>query len=345
MRGLPPGTAGQIGAALPALQLQQLQQQLGLYAGLGAGAAGGLAQHAVSAAGGHPAGVGLPGAGTNGTNLLYGYDQLLGAAGVGLTAGVTAPQLQQALAQQQLMAGLDPRLLQTQFVRGNGALDAADPSLTIKQMYLQQIHASQVGAAQAQVQAQHAAHAQAQAAQSLPGVAAAQAAAAAAAVNSPVSGAVPGSGATTVPAVVSQSGAAGAAITSMSSSVIAQAQAQLAAMKSQHQQQQQQQAGLVVASTTGAHAPPASVTKSIAAGASVNTTMAAAVQSPQMSLPLRSALTAATLPTVSGLTLQQAQAYQLAHQAGSPLTDPYLGQGIGPIHGYQNPLYRRFAPY
>ena len=118
-------------------------------------------------------------------------------------------------------------------------------------------------------------------------------------------------------------------------------------------QQQQQQAGLVVASTAGAHAPPAaSVTKSIAvagAGAAaapgVNTTMAAAVQSPQMSLPLRSALTAATLPTVSGLTLQQAQAYQLAHQAGSPLTDPYLGQGIGPIAGYQNPLYRRFAPY
>ena len=115
--------------------------------------------------------------------------------------------------------------------------------------------------------------------------------------------------------------------------------------------QQQQQAGLVVASTAGAHAPPASVTKSIAvagAGAAapgVNTTMAAAVQSPQMSLPLRSALTAATLPTVSGLTLQQAQAYQLAHQAGSPLTDPYLGQGIGPIAGYQNPLYRRFAPY
>ena len=110
--GLPAGAAGQMGAALPALQLQQLQQQLGLYpAGAGLGAA---AHHL-----GAPA-QGLPGAhpaAANGLNQLYGYDQLLGAAGFGLggMAGLSAPQLQTALAAQpNLFAGLDPRLLQAQ---------------------------------------------------------------------------------------------------------------------------------------------------------------------------------------------------------------------------------------
>ena len=104
--------AGQLGAALPALQLQQLQQQLGLYPGL---------QSAVGLGAPHAAGTqpGVQGAAAvNGINQLYGYDQLLGAAGLGLTgatAGLTAPQLQNALAAQpHLFAGLDPRLLQAQ---------------------------------------------------------------------------------------------------------------------------------------------------------------------------------------------------------------------------------------
>ena len=31
--------------------------------------------------------------------------------------------------------------------------------------------------------------------------------------------------------------------------------------------------------------------------------------------------------------------------AAAAALDPYLGQSIGPIAGYQNALYRRFAPY
>ncbi len=105
--------AGQLGAALPALQLQQLQQQLGLYPGLQSAVGLGAPHHAAGA----QAGVqGAAAAGINGINQLYGYDQLLGAAGLGLTtAGLTAPQLQTALAAQpNLFAGLDPRLLQAQ---------------------------------------------------------------------------------------------------------------------------------------------------------------------------------------------------------------------------------------
>jgi hypothetical protein len=129
----------------------------------------------------------------------------------------------------------------------------------------------------------------------------------------------------------------------MSSSVIAQAQAQLAAIKSQQQQQQQnqqpqQQQNPAVATSK----PLVSMPPQASMATSAITTMAA-IQSPQLgSLPLAArSLSAATIPT---LTLQQAQAYQQLAAAGS-LTDPYLGQGIGPIAGYQNPLYRRFAPY
>ena len=111
----------------------------------------------------------------------------------------------------------------------------------------------------------------------------------------------------------------------MSSNILAQAQVQLAALKSQ--------AG-----------------KSAGGGPAPVTTMAA-MQQP-MSLPqlrgltggLPTAAAAAGLP--AGLTLQQAQAaYGLAGAQAAALTDPYLGQSIGPIAGYQNALYRRFAPY
>ena len=48
-----------------------------------------------------------------------------------------------------------------------------------------------------------------------------------------------------------------------------------------------------------------------------------------------------------GLALQYAQAGSTAAglQGLSTLADPYLGQSIGPIAGYQNALYRRFTPY
>ena len=123
--------------------MQQLQQQLGLYpavtaAGAAGAAAGGLgaatavAQNAAAAQAAAAAAAGLPpsaaaaaaaAAAANGNNLLYGYDQLFGAAAGlgGLTAannGLTAPQLQTALATQPgLFAGLDPRLLQAQVGR------------------------------------------------------------------------------------------------------------------------------------------------------------------------------------------------------------------------------------
>jgi hypothetical protein len=53
-------------------------------------------------------------------------------------------------------------------------------------------------------------------------------------------------------------------------------------------------------------------------------------------------LQAAGLP--AGLTLGPAQA-AYANAAAAAALDPYLGQSIGPIAGYQNALYRRFAPY
>jgi hypothetical protein len=41
----------------------------------------------------------------------------------------------------------------------------------------------------------------------------------------------------------------------------------------------------------------------------------------------------------------QAQAAYANAAAAAAALDPYLGQSIGPIAGYQNALYRRFAPY
>lgn len=213
-------------------------------------------------------------------------------------------------------AALDPRLLQ----QTQAGLDprllqqaqylrvgAGDQHQDLKQLYLHQLQAHQMSASVAQAQAaQMQVQAQAQAA-------AAQAAAAQSAppaVSPAVSAAAPAA------ATVSSA--------SMSSNILAQAQVQLAALKSQ------------------AGKPP---------GASPAVTTMAAMP-PQVSLPFRGLGAAAAggltgLPAAAGLALPQAQAYGLAGAAAAPqLTDPYLGQSIGPIHGaYQNALYRRFAPY
>ena len=156
--------------------------------------------------------------------------------------------------------------------------------------------------AQAQAQAQEQAQAQAQAqAHGMPGVSAAHVAhaQAAAAAGAPQGG-------SPNPTVS----------TSMSSNILAQAQVQLDALKSQ-------------AGKTSAPNPAAI------------TTMAG--MAPTMSLPFRGLTAGGSLAGLpAGLTLQQAQAYGLGATA---LTDPYLGQSIGPIAGYQNSLYRRFTPY
>ena len=47
----------------------------------------------------------------------------------------------------------------------------------------------------------------------------------------------------------------------------------------------------------------------------------------------------------AGLTLGPAQAAYANAAAAAAALDPYLGQSIGPIAGYQNALYRGFAPY
>ena len=155
--------------------------------------------------------------------------------------------------------------------------------------------------AQAQAQAHAQAQAQAQAqAHGMPGVAAAQAAHAQAAAA----------------AAAPQGGSPNPSVsTSMSSNILAQAQVQLAALKSQ-------------AGKTTAPNPVAI------------TTMAG--MAPTMSLPFRGLAGGGLAGLPAGLTLQQAQAYGLGATA---LTDPYLGQSIGPIAGYQNSLYRRFTPY
>ena len=80
--------------------------------------------------------------------------------------------------------------------------------------------------------------------------------------------------------------------------------------------------------------------------------MAAAAQQQQQAAQLQAQLRALSggqlgagqLPP--GLALQYAQAGSTAGLQGlSTLADPYLGQSIGPIAGYQNALYRRFTPY
>ena len=115
--------------------------------------------------------------------------------------------------------------------------------------------------------------------------------------------------------------------TSMPSNILAQAQAQLAALKSQGKPQLSQQAGLA--------ASPAQVA-------------AAAQQQAQLVSQLRALngqqLGGGGLP--AGLAaLQYAQPGAAGLPGISGLTDPYMGQSIGPIAGYQNALYRRFAPY
>ena len=93
-----------------------------------------------------------------------------------------------------------------------------------------------------------------------------------------------------------------------------------------------------------------------AAAAQAQLTAAAAAQQQQqaqLQAQLR-ALAGGQLGQASippGLALQYGQA-GAAGAAGlqglqglQALTDPYLGQSIGPIAGYQNALYRRFTPY
>jgi len=245
-------------------------------------------------------GAGLAAGGTGGgaANMLYGYDpmSLAGLGGLGQlhpqAAGLDPRLLQQT------HAGLDPRLIQqAQYLR----VGADQGQQDLKQMYLHQLQAHQMSASVAQAQAaQMQVQAQAQAA----------AAQAAAAQSAPPA---------VSPAV---SAAAPVSSSSMNSSILAQAQVQLAALKSQ------------------AGKPPGAGHHSPAV-----TTMAA--MPPQVSLPFRGLGAAGGLAGLpGGLTLQQAQAYGLGGAAPPQLTDPYLGQSIGPIHGaYQNALYRRFAPY
>ena len=129
--------------------------------------------------------------------------------------------------------------------------------------------------------------------------------------------------------VMAGGGAGGLGLqTTMSSAILAQAQAQLAALKSQAKP----------------HSPgPASQTQLTTAQVA-----AAAQQQAQLQAQLRALsggqLGAGQLPP--GLALQYAQAGSAAGLQGlSSLADPYLGQSIGPIAGYQNALYRRFTPY
>ena len=109
--------------------------------------------------------------------------------------------------------------------------------------------------------------------------------------------------------------------TSMSSNILAQAQAQLAALKSQGKPMSQPQL--------------------------TDPRMAAAQQQAQLQNQLRAMAASGgqlggALPP--GLALHYAQA-TAGLQGMSPISDPYMGQSIGPIAGYQNALYRRFTPY
>ena len=109
----------------------------------------------------------------------------------------------------------------------------------------------------------------------------------------------------------------------MSSSILAQAQAQLAALKSQGKPMSQPQL--------------------------TDPRMAAAQQQAQLQAQLRAMAGAGQLGggLPPGLALHYAQQAQQAQQLQgmSQISDPYMGQSIGPIAGYQNALYRRFTPY
>jgi len=108
--------------------------------------------------------------------------------------------------------------------------------------------------------------------------------------------------------------------TSMSSNILAQAQAQLAALKSQGKPMSQPQL--------------------------TDPRMAAAQQQAQLQNQLRAMAGAGQLGggLPPGLALHYAQQAQQL-QGMSQISDPYMGQSIGPIAGYQNALYRRFTPY
>ena len=135
------------------------------------------------------------------------------------------------------------------------------------------------------------------------------------------------------PGLVQQSMAGGAGLgvqTTMSSAILAQAQAQLAALKSQNK--------------SHSPGPPSQAQLTSAQVAAA----AQQQQQAQLQAQLRALsggqLGAGQLPP--GLALQYAQAGSAAGLQGlSSLADPYLGQSIGPIAGYQNALYRRFTPY
>jgi len=165
------------------------------------------------------------------------------------------------------------------------------------------------------------------------------AAAAAGAAGVPgVAGPVAGPAAGTAGAIQAQPQQAGSAAglgvqTSMSSNILAQAQAQLAALKSQNK-------------------PSVSVPVSQQAQLNNAQVAAAAQQQAQLQAQLR-ALAGGQL----GASIPPALALQYGQTAGATaaavsglqglqtLADPYLGQSVGPIAGYQNALYRRFTPY
>ena len=161
---------------------------------------------------------------------------------------------------------------------------------------------------------------------------------------------------------VPQSMAAQAGVGAMSSNILAQAQAQLAALKSQNksgggQGAVQGAAGAANSGAVQAAAAANSVAVSQASLQSAGVTQsqlnnahlaAAAQQQAQLQAQLRALaggqLAGAGLP--AGLALQGAAGQPAGGAAGlQALADPYLGQSIGPITGYQNALYRRFTPY
>ena len=128
-----------------------------------------------------------------------------------------------------------------------------------------------------------------------------------------------------------QATAALGAQTSMSSNILAQAQAQLAALKSQNKP---------------------SVPVSQAAQLNNAQVAAAAQQQAQLQAQLRALAggqLGAAIPPALALQYGQGGAAAAAGVTGlqglQTLADPYLGQSVGPIAGYQNALYRRFTPY
>ena len=150
----------------------------------------------------------------------------------------------------------------------------------------------------------------------------------------------------------------------MNSNILAQAQAQLAALKSQNKSGGQgaaqgaaggQGAAGVQAQAQAAAANSVAVSQASLQGAGVTQSQlnnahlaAAAQQQAQLQAQLRALaggqLAGAGLPP--HLALQGAAGQPAGGAAGlQALADPYLGQSIGPITGYQNALYRRFTPY